>query len=477
MPLTDFRFGLSRGRPDNYDDWGKISAKFKGVWNWQIALDSFKACEDNARKGINPEYHGFKGMYHVQDQAKTYEVLEATLKALLDEGLVHNTDFNAGVQAGAGFFQVNQLNGRRDPQYAYLKAALADRIDPTPPDHLPAPPLGTGDSKMAGLVVRSDSLVTRILFEDEKHEVKATGVEYLLGKYLYHAKATKEVILCAGAIHTPHILMLSGIGSAYKLKKLDIHCRLDNPNVGQHLKEHAIVSVTASTTLPSQVHNPIYTSNGAQLGAYLKMDASGKLPNPKSDQKNADMQYNIAADCWDTEILSKGFTGNALTIGCCFNEPKSEGWLEVTSNDPTVQPMIYLNSFSNPDDLRKMISGVRFAKKLLENPTLVKTAGVKDLSFSPEYGNPIWGKGETDAELEKFIRYKAQTSFHPMCSARMSASIVDGVVDEYGKVYGAQNLRIVDSSIFPDYISGNLNAPTAMLAHRIGSLMREGKAN
>jgi choline dehydrogenase len=390
-------------------------------------------------------------------------------------GLKHNTDFNNGVQAGAGFFQVNQKNGRRAPQYNYLKDAIKSRVEPTPADHLPSPPLGNGDAKMTGCNVRSDSLVTRVLFEDPHNKTRATGVEYLHGKFLYHAIAAKEVILCAGALHSPQILMLSGIGDSYKLNKIGVDCLVDNKNVGQHFKEHAIVPLTASTTLESQVHNPIYTSNGAQLGAYVKMDPQGKLPDLKSDQSKADMQYNIAADCWDADILDKGFKGNALTIGCCFNEPLSEGWLEILSSDPTVQPMIYLNSFSHPDDMKRMISGVRFAKKLLEHPTLKKDAGVENLSFSDKYGDPSkWGHGDTDAELEVYIRYKAKTSFHPMCSARMGADANHGVVDAFCKVYGTTGLRVIDASVFPDYISGNLNAPTAMLAHRMGELIKKG---
>jgi choline dehydrogenase len=394
--------------------------------------------------------HGADGYLSVSDLCHTNPLSDSFVEAAEEIGLSKVTDFNSADREGLGFYQVTQENGQRcSTAKGYLTPALT----------------------RSNLTVLTKALVEKIQINDGV----ATGVKLQLEGHSIELTANKEVLLCAGAINSPQVLMLSGIGPKEHLTEKGIELKADLPGVGQNLQDHldAIVqhrckdrkSYSISLALiPRYVKNAfnymfnrkgIFTSNVAEAGGFDKTQSAADIP---------DIQYHFLPAI----LLNHGRTtafGYGYGVHVCGLYPKSRGEIKLRSNQPNDPAMIDPNYLDHPDDQKVMINGVRRARNILAAPTFEKYQSW-EIGPGPE--------AQTDEQILAFIRKKAETIYHPVGTCKMG-DISDAmtVVDSELKVKGIKGLRVVDASVMPTLVGGNTNAPTIMIAERCADLIKQ----
>ncbi|MFT5923724.1 MAG: choline dehydrogenase [Paraglaciecola sp.] len=434
-----------RGVPEDYDRWSDMGAK---GWDWETVLPYFKKSEKQQHG--ESEMHGADGYLSVSDLCHTNPLSESFVEAAEEIGLSKVTDFNSADREGLGFYQVTQENGQRcSTAKGYLTPALT----------------------RSNLTVLTKALVEKIQINDGV----ATGVKLQLDGHSIELTANKEVLLCAGAINSPQVLMLSGIGPKEHLTEKGIELKADLPGVGQNLQDHldAIVqhrcedrkSYSISLALiPRYVKNAfnymfnrkgIFTSNVAEAGGFDKTQSAADIP---------DIQYHFLPAI----LLNHGRTtafGYGYGVHVCGLYPKSRGEIKLRSNQPNDPAMIDPNYLEHPDDQKVMINGVRRARNILAAPTFEKYQSW-EIGPGPE--------AQTDEQILAFIRKKAETIYHPVGTCKMGdISDVMTVVDSELKVKGIKGLRVVDASVMPTLVGGNTNAPTIMIAERCADLIKQ----
>ncbi|CAG8779706.1 30624_t:CDS:2 [Gigaspora margarita] len=447
-----------RGQAKVYNDWAAQGPEYK-IWDWDHCLEAFKAVEKNSRK--NPDekfkkFHGFNGLLHVKDSKNDiYDVMSGLIDAAKYLGIPYNDDFNGEKQNGVGTLQSTIQDGKRcSLADSYLKDAFK-KVELHPDSKY------NSFGKVVAVDVRSFAHVLEIIWDEEnKEENIAIGVRYFCNGTVREAFIAPkgEVILCGGAINSPQILMLSGIGPKENLEPNNIKVRKELP-VGRNLLDHPGCCLVAKST-PNTIN---HWSNSCEIGIIHKANVEGKIPC-KDDffDENPDMQIIDPS----TELYRKKhnkFDGIALIP--LLNIPSSVGYLELNSNNPFDQPKIYLNFFEKSDDLPRMISSLKLCREILKQPPLSTVYDVKEIGINDEFGQ--WctnGDDMSDEDWERFIVNKA---------IKMAPESKDGVVNHRLQVYGTKNLRVVDASIFPYIPNGNTNAPTAMVAWRASRLIIE----
>ncbi|CAG8613930.1 15613_t:CDS:2, partial [Dentiscutata heterogama] len=462
-----------RGQAKGYNDWAAQGPEYK-IWDWDHCLEAFKAVEKNSRK--NPDenfkkFHGFNGLLHVQNhQNGIYDIMSGVIDAAKNLGIPYNDDFNGERQNGVGMFQFTIKDGKRcSLADSYLKDALK-KVELHPDSKYDS------FGKVVAVDVRSFAHVLDIIWDEEnKEENIAIGVRYFCNGTVRQAFTQKgEVILCGGAINSPQILMLSGIGPKENLESNNIKVRKELP-VGKNLLDHPSFCLVAKSS-PNAFN---YWSGGCEIGIIHKANVEGKIPC-KDDffDENPDIQI-IATTYQDgfldpsIELYKKHNKFDGIILIPILNNPSSVGYLELNSNNPFDQPKIYLNFFEKSDDLYRMISSLKLCREILKQPPLSTVYNVKEIGVNDEFGQ--WctnGDDMSDEGWERFIVNKS-TSFHICGTAKMAPESKGGVVNHRLQVYGTKNLRVVDASIFPYIPSGNTNAPTAMVAWRASRLIIE----
>ena len=432
-----------RGQPQDYDHW---AAQGNPGWGWSDVLPCFKRAENNERGADT--WHGTGGPLNVADLRAPNPVARAFVAAGVQAGHVHNPDFNGTDQEGVGLYQVTHKNGERcSAAKAYL----------TP--HLGRP----------NLRVITGAHATRILCEGRR----AVGVEYRQGGALHQLRCTREVLLSAGALLSPQLLMLSGIGAGAQLQQHGIACVHDLPGVGQHLHDHPdVVQVMDAPGLtelfgvsPRGVLNilrgmwqwrstrtGLLTTNFAEAGGFIKSSSEEPVP---------DLQLHFVIG----KLVDHGrqtVLGHGYSCHVCLLQPQSRGSVKLVSRDATDLPQVDPNFFGHPDDLLRMVRGVRRMRAILAQPALA-SYGAQEFSAS--------ASAQSDGQIEQFIRQYADTIYHPVGSCRMGPGAMD-VVDHTLCVHGMQGLRVVDASVMPRTVSGNTNAPTIMVAEKAVDLLR-----
>ena len=426
-----------RGNRRDYDHWRELGNE---GWSFSEVLPYFKKAE-NAERGAS-EYHGTGGPLNVTDHRTLNPLSHAFVAGGVEAGLPRKNDFNGAEQDGVGYYQVTQKGGlRHSAAVGYIHPILS----------------------RPNLTLQTQALVTNILFDG----TRAVGVAYVQNGEKQQANANKEVILSGGAINSPQLLMLSGIGPANHLKELGIPVVADLPGVGQNLQDHpAIVVLYASTQPISLAHaqepkhlqdfvenkkGPL-TSNVAEGGAFVRTQAD--LPMP-------DIQYHFAP----VYYLNHGFTvpeGDGYTIGPTLLHPKSRGYIALRSTNPAEAPIIQPNYFADESDMKALVEGVKIARKIGETQAF---APFRDKETHP--GPQV----QSDEEITEYIRTTVESLYHPVGTCKMGNDAM-AVVDAHLRVHGVEGLRVIDASIMPTVVGGNTNAPTIMIAEKAADMIK-----
>lgn len=422
-----------RGHRADFDAWA--AAGNRG-WGYDDVLPYFRRGEDF--EGGQSEYHGAGGPLHVENRRYTHEICDAITAGFEELGHPANDDFNGPQMEGVGRYHVTQKGGaRHSAAVAYLRPALA-RSGP-----------GT-------LEARTGAHVTRILLDGQE----ATGVEYQDSAGMRQVTASRGVILAAGAITSPHLLMLSGIGERAQLEAAGIPVLHDLPGVGKNLQDHLFVPVVYATETPglkdatSEAQMSLYMSeqrgmlcsNVGETGGFMKTDPS--LPAP-------DLQFHNGAALF----VDHGFReldGHHYTLLPSLVAPRSRGEIRVTSADPQARPSIEPNYLSDPHDLDVLVRGVELARQVGDTAALAPY----------RLDEVMPGENVTQrADLEEYIRQEAMTIYHPVGTCRMGHDDL-AVVDDQLRVHGISHLWVADASVMPTITRGNTNAPTLMIAEK-----------
>ena len=431
-----------RGHPWDYDHWASLGNR---GWSYAEVLPYFKRSENNEE--IQDEFHGVGGPLNVAGLRTDNPVPRLFIEAARQAQFRTADDFNGAEQEGVGLYQVTQKNGER------LSAARA-YIEP--------------HRSRRNLTVITGAAATRILFEG-RH---ATGVEYRRNGQITGARARSEVIVSCGALQSPQLLMLSGIGDATHLKQFGIGIVHHLPPVGRNLQDHVDflfaygsnsrdlfgISLGGATRIAREVGRyrrdgrGMLTSNLAEAGGFLKTDPA--LPMP-------DIQLHFVVGRAIDHGRAMGL-GHGFSCHVCVLRPKSRGYVALQSADPAAPPLIDPKFFDDPADLEAMVKAFRLTRRILEAPALAPLR-TRDL---------LTAGVETDDQIRAVLRARADTVYHPVGTCRMGTDD-QAVVDPALRVRGVEALRVVDASIMPTLIGGNTNAPTIMIAEKAVELIRK----
>lgn len=442
----------SRGQAEDYDGWAAAGC---AGWRYDEVLPFFKRAECNSR--LAGKYHGTDGPLRVSDGVHRHPLSDAFIVAAQQAsgapGLpaAFNHDFNGEKQAGVGFYQTMSYRGERSSSYiAYIEKA----------------------QQRPNLSVWTDSSVLKILFDG----TRASGVRIRREGQVQEVMASAEIVLSAGAFMSPKLLMLSGIGPADHLREHGIEPLVDLPGVGQNYQDHVLVPVDADLKEPISLmgqdrgwravsnglqwmlfRSGVLTSNIVECGAFFDTDGDGR----------SEIQLNAlaASSCgWGDPIPQV----HRFSLAPLCNTCHSRGEVRLRSADPDALPMVHGNYLGAQQEVDNLVAGIRLARKVMAAPALARLLKAESL--------PGPGVGDSDAELQAYVRARAGTALHPAGTCAMGIG-PDAVVDPQLRVRGVQGLRVADASVMPTIIRGNTAAPTIMIAERAADFIRTEAAS
>jgi choline dehydrogenase len=432
-----------RGQREDYDQWRQMGAI---GWSFDDVLPYFRKAERQTRGGN--DYHGADGPLPVSDQSEPHPLCDAFIAASQEAGHPRNDDFNGAVQEGAGYYQTTSHRGFRvSAAVAYLNPAR----------------------RRANLTIVTRAHATRILLAGRS----AAGVEWRRGDEAWRAHADGEVLLSAGAIGTPHLMQLSGIGSAKFLQAQEVTPLLDVAGVGENLQDHLQVRMVFECTRPitfnDDMNNPWRTMlvglryllqrrgpltvSAGYAGGFFRTDAALASPNIQvhfinfSTSKMGDALHRFS-----------GFTASS-----CQLRPESRGYVRLKSADPFEAPAIDPHYLGTEGDRRINVAGIRLLRNIMRSPALAPF-----VKCEREPGDAI----ERDGEILAYCRQAGSSLYHPTCTARMGED-PGAVVDSRLRVRGLSKLRVVDGSIMPFVISGNTHAAIVMIGEKAADMILE----
>ncbi len=436
-----------RGQRADYDGWRQLGCE---GWGWDDVFPYFRRSEDQARGAC--ENHAVGGPLHVSDPADGHDVSQVAIEACEALGLPQR-DANGPEQEGVGWYQVTIRNGLRcSAAVAYLHPAM-DRPN---------------------LRVETRALASRVRFDGKK----ATGVEFVQGGVTRTAHARAEVILAGGAINSPQLLQLSGVGPAELIRSHGIPLVADLPGVGGNLQDHFVVGETfrlrkgvvsvnemvRGTRFIGEAFKYLFRKRGlltlsaAHVGVFCKS---------RPDLAGPDIQFHILPATMDPDAISKQQRmvlekEPGLTIAPCQLRPESRGTIRIRSADPGEHPAIAPNYLSDPLDREVVVAGMKWGRRIAAQPALARYI---DHEMLP--GPDV----QTDDQMLAFARDYGTTIYHPVGTCAMGRH-PGAVVDPQLRVYGVEGLRVVDASVMPKLVSGNTNAPTIMIAEKAADMIR-----
>ena len=437
-----------RGHETDYDDWAALG---NTGWGWDEVLAAYRAMEDN--EAGSDTYRGQGGPLFISSGGHdNHPLVQPYLASCAALGLPVTDDFNGASQEGAGLYQLT-IKGRRrnSAARAFLRPAM----------------------KRGNLAVLTGAQVTRVLFDG----TRAIGVEYRRNSQI-HQTIGGNVILSGGAINTPQLLQLSGIGDGVALQAAGVQTRLHNPNVGAHLNDHQGLNYTFRMNVPT--YNDILRPWWGKVAVGLQWVLTGRGPLAKSinhaggffrtDPILTRPNMQLYMQAFSTLLPRNGerpiltpdaFSG--LSIGLSNCRPTSRGAITLNSADPFAAPRIKANAFSTNHDVGEMLDGVKMLRRIAGTDPL-KSLIAEELRPGPAV--------QSDEDLTADFRNRAGTVYHPSCTARMGPDPATSVIDPALRVHGVQNLRVCDASAFPTLPGGNTNAPAMMLGWRGADIIK-----
>jgi choline dehydrogenase len=437
-----------RGQREDYDEWARVTND--PSWAWDNVLPVFKRSEDH-HGGAN-EFHGAGGQWRVEKQRLKWKILEEFARAANETGIPATSDFNRGDNSGVGYFDVNQKRGIRwNASKAFLRPALS----------------------RPNLTVITGAHTQRVVFEGKR----CVGVEYRGADVEYIAKARLEVVMSSGAVNSPQLLELSGIGNGARLQNLGIDVVRDLRGVGENLQDHLQLRMAykvhgVRTLNTASAHwwgkmmigleyllmqsGPMSMSP-SQLGAFAKSDAADRsLTRP-------DLEYHVQPLSLD-KFGDPLHRFNAFTASVCHLRPTSRGSIHIESRDPHAAPLIAPNYLSTDYDRHVAANALRLTRRIASAPALKP--------YRPEEILPGI-QFQTEEDLQLAAGNVGTTIFHPVGTCRMGTTDDPlAVVDNRLRVIGIEGLRVVDASVMPNITSGNTNSPTLMIAERASDMIR-----
>jgi len=432
-----------RGQPRDFDDWAALG---NPGWGWSDVLPYFMKMEDSAH---GPSaLRGVGGPVHVSDvRADVHPLCETFLRAGEQLGLTRNDDINGASNEGVAINQITTRNGwRESASTAYLRPALARN----------------------NLRLETSAHVTRVLFDG----LRASGVAYLQNGQERRCRARREVVLAGGAINSPQILQLSGVGPGDALQALGVPVLADSPAVGQHLQDHLCIDHVYRSRVPT-LNAELGTWRGKLWAGMrylaqrrgplaLSINQGGGFFHSRAGLAHPNMQLYFSPLSYMRAVPGKRaltqpdtFAGFSLSAQPC--RPDSRGFLALRGRDPSLAPRIVPNSLATQHDRDELLEATRFLRTLADAPALRE---VIDREILP--GPSV----QTEQHLMDDIAQRASTVFHPVSTCRMGPDPHQAVVDHQLRVHGVTGLRVIDASVFPTLTSGNTNAPTLMLAEK-----------
>jgi len=432
-----------RGNKHDYNSWAALGNE---SWDYESLLPYFIKAENNktfTESGI----HGVDGPLHVQDLSQPSPVNQLFLNACEQQGVPHNGDINAGQQVGARLSQVTQYQGER---CSAAKAYITPHLN------------------RKNLTVLSKVHVNKVLFCDKT----ATGVSVSINNKAVVLHAKKEVVLSAGAINSPQILMLSGVGPKEQLKQHNIEIVNELSGVGENLHDHLTVvplykakyskgtfgisaggafNIAKGCVDWFAKREGQLTSNFAESHAFIKLFSDSKVP---------DVQLEFVIGLVD-DHSRKLHLGHGYSIHCSIMQPKSRGTIRLADANPLSAPLIDPNYLSHPDDLNVMLAGLKKTLQIMQSE-----------AFDVIRGNMVYPLDVNNNEqLIEYIRQTAETEYHPVGTCKMGQDAM-AVVNSQLQVHGVKNLRVVDASIMPHIITGNTNAGVIAIAEKAADLIK-----
>jgi len=431
-----------RGVPGDYDEWQSLGAP---GWGWNAVLPIFKQLENNERGG--DDFHGVGGELNVADLGNPNPLAKLFIDSAIEAGLPANGDFNGPDQEGAGPYQVTQKNGRR----ASAARAFLDAAKSRP-----------------NLTIHTGAHVARILLDGKR----ANGVEVRLGQTMTRLSARREIICAGGAINSPQLLLLSGIGPRAELARHGIPQIHELPGVGRNLQDHLdacvimrdgskrAIGVGPGTPLAiakaffeyRKSGAGMFASNAAEAGAFARLTPESARP---------EVQFHFLP----TMLRDHGrklTPGYGMTLHCCQLRPKSRGYISLKSNDPFADPLIEPNYLSHDDDIQELLAAVKLGRKIMNTPHMKQAAGGVEIDPGANV--------TSDAQVMEFIRNTAETIYHPVGTCKMGRDDM-AVVDDRLRVHGIAGLRVADASIMPRLIGGNTNAACMMIGEKAARMI------
>ncbi|SFN56794.1 choline dehydrogenase [Roseovarius lutimaris] len=434
-----------RGQPQDYDRWRQMGNR---GWGWDEVLPLFKRSEDQERGA--DEFHGTGGNLSVSNMRLSRPICDAWVKAAEAAGYPFNPDYNGASQEGVGYFQLTTRKGFRcSSAVAFLNPART-RKNLTILTHAQVKTLSFEGSRVTGLVYNDRA-----------------GAEHKI-------TASREVILSAGAINSPQILMVSGLGPADHLAEHGITVRRDLPGVGQNLQDHLqarLVFKCNETTLNDEVRSLL---NKARMALKYAVSRTGPMAMAASlatgflrtgdHVDTPDIQFHVQP--WSADSPGEGVHPfSAFTTSVCQLRPESRGQIRLASSDPKTYPKIHPNYLATETDCHTVVEGIKIARRIAKHAPLT---GMISSEFRPDASLDI----DDDAGTLDWARNFSTTIYHPTGTCKMGQG-PDAVVDEQLRVHGVSGLRVADCSIMPEIVSGNTNAPAIMIGEKLSQMVLE----
>ncbi|MGI9485755.1 MAG: GMC family oxidoreductase [Geminicoccaceae bacterium] len=439
-----------RGQHSDFDGWEALG---NPGWGWRDVFPVYRQIEDYS--GGADAWRGVGGPLSVRNiEADVHPLCNAFLAAGVEAGLPKNADFNGATQEGVGIYQITTRDGfRASSATAFLRPAM----------------------KRPNLKLEIEAQATRILFENKR----AVGVAYVQGGQTHEVRVNREVILACGAVNSPFLLQLSGIGDGELLRRHDIDVVLDNRAVGRNLQDHIGVDYYYRSNVPTlnDVLRPWHGRLAVGLRYLLRRDGPLSLSvnqaggffrsNPTFESPNIQLYFSPVSYTKvppGTRAMMSPDPYSGFLIGVTNCRPTSRGFLQIRSADPLAPPEIHPGYLSTDHDIDEMLEAVRFIRTLAASGPLAKVIE-EEVRPSPDV--------TSDHALIDDIRARASTIFHPSGTCRMGPDPATAVVDPRLRVRGLENLRVIDASIFPTVTSGNTNAPSIMVGARGAEFLLE----